>query len=140
VRETESLCRALQSYLVEFDAKLEFEKRLGSSDRERRLLDFIDQRLLDNPSVSDVSAYLKLSKSRTSHFIKELTGRSLRELKEQRRLRRAQDLLAATALSVKEVAVQCGFNDENYFCRYFRLKAGSSPLTFRRETRSRQSP
>jgi AraC-like DNA-binding protein len=26
--------------------------------------------------------------------------------------------------------VQCGFNDENYFCRYFRLKAGSSPSLF----------
>jgi AraC-like DNA-binding protein len=69
-----------------------------------------------------------------------MTGHSLRELKEQRKLERAKELLRVSAMTVKQIALSSGFNDDNYFCRYFRRKVGSSPMTFRRKRGVLTSP
>lgn len=45
---------------------------------------------------------------------------------------------AKTAQSVKEIAQQTGFDDEHYFCRFFKLKTGLTPGQWR--LRSRPKP
>jgi len=45
---------------------------------------------------------------------------------------RAQTLLRTTELSVREIAVQTGFQTEQYFCRLFKRHTGRTPLEFRR--------
>ena len=47
------------------------------------------------------------------------------------RLVRARNLLAETRLSVKEIAVQTGFQDEHYFSRLFRQKLNVTPSQWR---------
>ncbi|MBQ8923075.1 MAG: helix-turn-helix domain-containing protein [Oscillospiraceae bacterium] len=51
------------------------------------------------------------------------------------RLRKAQQLLSCTALSVGETALQCGFPDQNYFTKFFRSRTGQTPSAFRRAGR-----
>lgn len=51
------------------------------------------------------------------------------------RLVRARNLLAETDLSVKEIAIQTGFEDEHYFSRYFRQRLNLSPGEWRRRRR-----
>jgi len=48
------------------------------------------------------------------------------------RLRRAADLLAHSSLSVREVALACGFENMSSFARAFREYRGQSPRTVRR--------
>lgn len=67
-----------------------------------------------------------------------------------RRIRKARRLLTETTLSIGDVAVQSGFNDQLYFSRRFRLETGvtasayrqtNSPLLFNSiKTSTRQSP
>jgi len=47
------------------------------------------------------------------------------------RLVRARNLLVGTNLSVKEIAVQTGFEDEHYFSRLFRQKLNVTPSQWR---------
>jgi transcriptional regulator GlxA family with amidase domain len=47
----------------------------------------------------------------------------------------ARELLLHTSLSVKEIAFRCGFSDEAYFGRRFRLLEQASPTAFRRQLR-----
>ena len=47
------------------------------------------------------------------------------------RLVRARNLLVGTGLSVKEIAVQTGFEDEHYFSRLFRQKLNVTPSQWR---------
>jgi AraC-like DNA-binding protein len=47
-------------------------------------------------------------------------------------LEHAADLLGTPGLSVKEIAVRCGFCDEFHFSRRFRQFAGVTPAQFRR--------
>jgi transcriptional regulator GlxA family with amidase domain len=47
----------------------------------------------------------------------------------------ARNLLAGTELSVKEIAMQTGFEDEHYFSRLFRQKLNFTPSQWRRRSR-----
>lgn len=47
------------------------------------------------------------------------------------RLARARDFLAQTSLSIKEVAAQAGFDDAQYFCKFFHRKVGVTPSEWR---------
>jgi AraC-like DNA-binding protein len=132
VRFLLALCQLLQGYSLQMEAQSQQLRALGTGDRHRRLLDFVDQQLLGNPSIGELAQHLKLSESRASHWVREVTGHSFLELKQLRRLQQAKQLLANTSLSVKEICAQTGFSGASYFCRYFRSKVGSSPLTYRR--------
>jgi AraC-like DNA-binding protein len=132
VRFLLTLCRLLQGYSMQMEAQGQQLRAVGTGDRHRRLLDFVDQQLLGNPSIGELAQHLKLSESRASHWVREVTGHSFLELKHLRRLQQAKQLLANTTLSVKEICAQTGFSGASYFCRYFRARVGSSPLTYRR--------
>lgn len=47
------------------------------------------------------------------------------------RMRKAKELLAATSLTVSEVADRVGFTDPSYFCRVFRKLCGTTPQAYR---------
>ena len=47
-------------------------------------------------------------------------------------MRRAAKLLKTSRLSVIAVAMDCGFEDSNYFTRAFRKAMGVSPSEYRR--------
>lgn len=46
------------------------------------------------------------------------------------RLQKAKQLLESTDLSIGEVAWSCGFDDPNYFSRFFRKNTGASPKEY----------
>ncbi len=48
------------------------------------------------------------------------------------RLFKAKDLLAFTTQSIAEIAMQCGYNNTEHFCRQFRQHIGISPGQFRK--------
>ncbi|MBN1780543.1 AraC family transcriptional regulator [bacterium] len=45
----------------------------------------------------------------------------------QLKLNKAKDLLVSTSLSVKEIAVICGFDSQYYFSKFFKKRTGMSP-------------
>ncbi len=47
------------------------------------------------------------------------------------RLERAEDLLATSAMTVKEIAAEAGFADSAHFCKAFRSFRGTTPRAFR---------
>jgi AraC-like DNA-binding protein len=47
-------------------------------------------------------------------------------------------ILLDQCITVKEVAAQCGFYDENYFCRLFRKRFGISPGKYKEKEGIRQ--
>ena len=58
----------------------------------------------------------------------------------ERRLERAQELLANTATRIAEVAYASGFADEAYFTRRFRQWFGMSPRAYRDSVRAFAAP
>ncbi len=58
-----------------------------------------------------------------------------KEYLDKYRLREAVDLLINTAMSVNDIALNCGYSGANYFCKVFRRQMGTSPEVFRRSSR-----
>ncbi len=50
------------------------------------------------------------------------------------RMERAMELLQSNMLSVAEVAEQCGYNSQSYFCREFKKHTGLAPSRYHIET------
>lgn len=66
----------------------------------------------------------------TSSFRKAY-GQSIIEYLTQIRLEAAMRLLKKTNLKISEIAEQCGYPDQNYFCKQFKKKYGLPPKAVR---------
>jgi two-component system response regulator YesN len=49
----------------------------------------------------------------------------------QTRMRAAMELLSSTELTIKEIALQCGFTSDGYFVKMFREQMKQTPREFR---------
>jgi AraC family L-rhamnose operon transcriptional activator RhaR len=65
--------------------------------------------------------------------LKQETGRSLQQWRASERLLRAKRSLSQ-GRPIAEAAAQAGFQDVNYFCRWFRLQTDETPGTYRHRT------
>jgi AraC-like DNA-binding protein len=82
-------------------------------------------------SLADAAAAADLSPNYLAHLIKKETGRTFTDLVTERRMERAQELLAHTSLRIGEVAAAAGFEDEAYFARRFRQCFRLAPRDYR---------
>jgi CheY-like chemotaxis protein len=72
-----------------------------------------------------------LSLSQLNRKLNALTGKSSVQFLRDLRLRRAQELLRQTDMSVTAVATATGFNDASYFARVFTREVGVAPSEWR---------
>ncbi|WP_407566451.1 AraC family transcriptional regulator [Streptomyces sp. 184] len=87
-------------------------------------------------SVRGCAASVGVSVGYLNEAVKRVTGLTPGHLIRQAQAREAKRLLAATDLSVRQVARLAGFTDPAYFSRFFRRETGSSPGDYRRGTRA----
>ena len=66
-----------------------------------------------------------------NRVLKQICGSTLGELRAEMRLRRCTHLLASTR-PISDVAESAGFDDPNYFARWFREQTGRTPTAWRR--------
>ena len=66
--------------------------------------------------------------------LKRETGLGLRALRDRLRLETAQQSLRLEP-TIAEAAAKAGFDDQNYFSRWFRRQTGQSPSAFRKQNR-----
>lgn len=65
-----------------------------------------------------------------------ILGQSVSEIIETRKLIAAKDLLVTTDKTISEIAYELGYNENSYFSKVFKKKAGMSPGSFREEMRN----
>lgn len=84
--------------------------------------------------VAWYAARLGWSSRTLARATKEATGRTPKQLVDERVLLEARRLLAHSDLSVARVGEAVGFDDASNFGAWFRLRAGQTPAAFRRTT------
>jgi AraC-like DNA-binding protein len=98
------------------------------------------QALRQKPSQPhNLASLAALSGHSASHFrrlFRQAYGESPIHLLIRERLRLACGLLENGDLSITELAVECGFEDGNYFARQFKKLMGTSPLRYRKTFRA----
>lgn len=84
------------------------------------------------PTVHYLAAAVNLSPSYLSDMLRSLTGQNAQQHIHHRLIERAKERLAATSLSVGEVAYELGFEHAQSFSQLFKAKTNTTPLAFRR--------
>jgi AraC-like DNA-binding protein len=82
-------------------------------------------------TLAHLADLLGVSESRASHLVRELFGRSFRDLLIDARLQTASGLLRHSGLSVLEIGLHSGFSDAAHFHRMFRQRMTTSPARYR---------
>jgi AraC-like DNA-binding protein len=95
-------------------------------------IEFMRTNVARSLTLQELSRHAGLSPARYSALFREQTGSSPVEHHIRLRMQAACHCLDTTALSVKEVAAELGYDDPYYFSRVFQKILGCSPLTYRR--------
>jgi transcriptional regulator GlxA family with amidase domain len=82
-------------------------------------------------NAQSIARELNVSYSSFRHTFQQHAGSGPHQYLLGLRLVRARFLLTQTDRSVKEIARQTGFEDEHYFCRFFKMKTGLTPGQWR---------
>ena len=110
-------------------------ERLARAQRVAPALTYIHERLGDDLSRETLAEKVHLSPSRFQAVFRDALGVPPRDYIQRQRMRTAQQLLAATSLSVREVALRVGHGDAFHFSRAFKKFIGVSPVHYRERSR-----
>ena len=103
----------------------------------RACLNYIDFHYMEPLSLESLAIRFSINKNYLSTRFHRETGRTVTDYINGIRVQRAADLLGKTALSMQEIAEQCGFADANYFTRIFKKVHGLSPNEYRKSLTGR---
>jgi AraC family transcriptional regulator len=101
--------------------------------RLRRVLEYIDDSLDQDVSLNQLAGVAGLSLSYFVAAFKQVTGKPPHRYLLERRIERAQRLLADPLRSIQDVAREAGFSSQSHLTIVFRRMLDTTPGAFRRE-------
>ena len=111
------------------------EKRL-TSNRLKRVEDFIEAHLDSKLSIGMLAAELRMSEGAFSRCFRASTGKSPYAHVLDRRIARARDLLARERCDLAQIALAAGFSSHAHMTSVFRQRLNCAPSHFRTQLRS----
>ena len=97
-----------------------------------KILNYIDTNLHRDFSISELNAFTRLRRAEFSASFRKVFGLPPKQYITIRRLNRAKYLLLETDLPIKEIARQCGYQDEFFFHRIFKRYTKIPPARYRK--------
>lgn len=100
--------------------------------QERRAKDILLTHIDGKVGLAELARECGLSRSHFSRAFRTATGLPPHKWLLARRIELAQELLRNPKLSLKEIAIRCGFTDQSHFTRVFSKNMHASPGDWRR--------
>ena len=101
--------------------------------QERRAKELMSTHLGRQVPLAFVAGECRLSVSHFARSFKQCTGKPPHRWLLENRVERAKELLLDAAVSLAEVALDCGFSDQSHFTRIFKQHTGQSPAVYRKK-------
>jgi AraC family transcriptional regulator len=138
--ETSSLllaARLVHSHLDSGPLRLPIESRHRLDDRRlKRVLDYVEDHLSDDIAVADLANVACLSIFHFTRAFSSAIGVPPHRYVSQRRLQRANAIIAAGDPSIATTPCVCRFSFQTIFTRAFRRATGMTPAEYRRASAS----
>ncbi len=104
----------------------------SSSEKFTRCREYIDEHFLRLRSAEEVSAELHLRPAQLCRLFQQFNHSSPFQYLTHKKMMRAVELLVAERMSVKQTALELGYEDQYHFSRLFKKRFGHSPQNFAR--------
>lgn len=102
-----------------------------------KIVDYIETRIGEKISLTEISAHIRLSREHTSALFKKKTGKTIMEYINERKLCIAREYILSNELSLSEIAGLVGFDNYNYFSRLFKSKYNITPIALKKKCQTR---
>jgi AraC-like DNA-binding protein len=119
-------CNRANSHIAEMDS--------SQNKIVRQFKMLTDQHFLDTTHVNKYADMLYVTPGHLNDLIKAITGKTAKQVIDEKRVMEAKRLLFWGEHSVKEIAHHLNFDDDGYFNRFFKKHTGQTPALFQRNT------
>ena len=92
---------------------------------------YLEDHYAERIRIADLVSHIGYGRARLFELFKRHTGLSPNDYLLRFRIRKAQELLVQTDLSVREIARRIGMPDSGYFSTVFRRQTGHTPTVYR---------
>jgi AraC family transcriptional regulator len=135
----ESLATALVAHLLtrysERGAALDSRQAGIGSRRLRKVLDYIEENLAADLSMTELGAVVELSPCRFARGFKEAVGLLPHQFVMRKRIARARGMLEASSIPLAEISASLGFESQSHFTSVFHRHVGTTPRAYREQQR-----
>ncbi|SFB97499.1 AraC-type DNA-binding protein [Alkalibacterium subtropicum] len=96
---------------------------------------YVQQHFNQKMTIKGIAQALNLSESYVSHLFKEVTGYTVMEYLMNYRLIQAKAYMGLAPLesTIKECALECGFESDAHFNRFFKKRTGMTPKQYKKK-------
>ena len=94
---------------------------------------YVKNNLSKKITLTDLSWHLHCSTVTLTEHFKNEYGITIMDYVMKKRMEKARRLLLNSELSIREVAEECGFSDNEYFSRCFKETHGKSPTSWKKQ-------
>lgn len=91
----------------------------------------VDKMYIDTKSVSDYADELNITPNYLTTTVKGVTGKSAKDVIQDRLLVESKSLLKYSGLDIAEIAYRLNFQEPTHFTRFFKKLSGTTPNKFR---------
>ena len=116
----------LAQWLLEGDRPVE-----RRSKRAHEIAEYIRINAHHALSVEEVAAHFGYAPDHLSRILRQEFGMGTKAFIVEKRLECIESILLNTNEPIKDVALRCGFEDENIFAKFFKYHEGITPTEFR---------
>ena len=123
-------------FLIRFDDMLKAANNVSLIPQKKdsqvaEIIKYIDTNYMNLISLSVLEKEFHLNKYYISHIFKDITGLSIIEYTQYRRIIEAQKMLTNTNKDIVDICLDCGFNNMQHFYRVFSKITRVSPYKYR---------
>ncbi|OAM92274.1 Helix-turn-helix domain-containing protein [Pelosinus fermentans] len=102
----------------------------------KKSIDYLNARYHETITLSDIAAHLNISKYYLCSLFKKETGKNFSQYLNEIRIEKSKELLLKENVSVLDIALSVGFNNQNYYNVMFKKFMKYTPLEFRNQCKS----
>ncbi|WP_026210312.1 helix-turn-helix domain-containing protein [Flexithrix dorotheae] len=99
----------------------------------QRFENLVEKMYIDTKNVSDYADVLNITPSYLTTMIKLQTGKSAKDIIQERLLLESKSLLKFSDLDIAEIGYRLNFQEPTHFTRFFKKLSGTTPNQFRQQ-------
>ncbi len=92
----------------------------------------VDKLYIDSKNVSDYAEQLHVTPNYLTTTVKQITGKTAKDIIQERVFLESKTMLSFTSLDVGEIAYRLNFQEPTHFTRFFKKYSGTTPNKFRK--------